>query len=165
MSDESRASATSVLFRLALGLTALSLWVYIPYRYATRSPRFEGFLGAGYATLFPLAAILALAAILVALRPSLLDRLAGSRAGRWALGGYGGLWLAMGVMCIPSLTATTAAAPLKGALATIHMSAQHVFLGLVAIGAAWRPDVVAGVALDRPKAAEPGVGVEETISG
>lgn len=165
MSEEDRASTKSILFRLALGLTGLSLWGYIPYRYATRPPAFEGFLGSAYATLFPLAAVLGLAAILAALRPSLFDRLEASAAGRGALGAYGGLWLAMGVMCIPSLSATTAAAPIKGAIATIHMSAQHVFLGLVALGAAWRPDVVASIALDRPARPSPRIETEDTVSG
>lgn len=135
--------------RLALVVTALSLWVYIPYRYLARPPRAEGFLGTVYAVLFPLAALLAWWAMVVAWRP---DRLAGlsrdaERAGRgdgpsvfrWLLGGYGGTWLAMGVVCVPSLAALAAVSPIQGLFSTVHMTAQHVFLGLVAMTAAWRP--------------------------
>lgn len=140
----------ATIFRIALAATALSLWAYIPYRYATRPPVMEGFLGTTYGILFPLAGLLALGAMLVAWRPALVERLAGRGAARSLLAGYGGVWIAMGLLCLPSLQATTAAAPLKGAIATIHMTAQHVFLGLAAVGAAWRPDVAASILLSRP---------------
>ncbi|MBW3660676.1 MAG: hypothetical protein KY397_03480 [Gemmatimonadetes bacterium] len=144
----------AILFRIALGATALSLWAYIPYRYATRPPGFEGFLGAGYAVLFPLAGLLALGALVAAWRPALVERLTDRGASRTLLGAYSAVWLAMGLLCVPSLQATSAVAPLKGALATIHMTAQHVFLGLAAVGAAWRPEVAASILLARPVTAE-----------
>ena len=158
----------AILFRLALGATALSLWAYIPYRYATRPPQLEGFLGIAYGILFPLAGLLALGALVVAWRPELLERLAGRDPARSLLGGYAVAWLAMGLLCIPSLQATTVAAPLKGAIATIHMTAQHVFLGLTAIAAAWRPEVVASILLARPipaETADEAPRLEESASG
>lgn len=139
-----------MLWRIALGATALSLWAYIPYRYATRPPGFEGVLGSAYAALFPVAALFALGALLVAHRPRRLDQVARSSALRWGVGVYGATWLAMGMLCVPSLTATAAVAPLKGAISMIHMTAQHVFLGLAAVGAAWRPEAVEGVLDGRP---------------
>lgn len=140
----------AILFRVALGLSALSLWAYIPYRYATRPPRLDGPLGTAYALLFPVAALLALAVLAGAWRPRLVDGLAGRRVSRAALGGYALTWLAMGLMCVPRLQAVAAGSPLKGAVSTIHMTAQHVFLGLTAAGAAWRPRVVASILLARP---------------
>lgn len=140
----------ATLFRIALGATALSLWAYIPYRYATRPPRLEGVVGIGYGVLFPLAALLALAALFAAWRPGLLDRLEGRPAGRAVLGAYGAVWLGMGLLCVPSLQATAASSPVEGALATIHMTAQHVCLGLAAAGAAWRPRVAGSILLGRP---------------
>lgn len=158
----------ATLFRVALAATALSLWAYIPYRYATRPPALEGFLGVVYGVLFPLAGLFALGALVVAWRPALIERLAGRGAARSLLGGYGAAWLAMGLLCLPSLQATTAAAPLKGAIATIHMTAQHAFLGLAAIGAAWRPGVVASILLSRPivsEGADEGARLEESAAG
>lgn len=139
----SRAARKGFLLRMAVSLTALSLWVYIPYRYAVRPPRPDGVLGTAYAILFPLAALLALGAILVAWRPDRLERLAGWS--RVAVGLYAGAWLLMGLLCIPSLSALAAKAPLRGALATAHMTAQHAFLGLTAVFAAWRPDAIGAV--------------------
>lgn len=164
MSQNTRSRISSILFRIALGATALSLWAYIPYRYATRPPRFEGFLGSGYAILFPMAAVFALGALVAALSPKWLDRASESKSARGILGAYGATWLAMGMLCIPSLTASAAVAPLKAAIATLHMSAQHVFLALTAVVFAWRPDVVAGVALDRPIEGEASE-VEQPIHG
>lgn len=135
---------SSTWIRIALGATALSLWAYIPYRYATRPPEPEGFVGIGYAVLFPLAGLLALVALIAAWKPASVRRLqAGSRGTRFALGGYGAVWLVMGLLCVSSLTAAAAASPVKGAVSMIHMTAQHVFLGLAAVAVAWRPDVAA----------------------
>lgn len=158
----------ATLFRVALGVVALSLWAYIPYRYATRPPGVEGVLGTAYTVLFPLAAVLALAALVAAWRPALVERLAARPWLRGALGAYGATWLVMGLMCVPSLQATAAAAPLKGTIATLHMTAQHVFLGLAAVGAAWRPAVAASILLARPvpaDAAGEAGRLEESASG
>lgn len=143
-------SVLGVVLRVAAGLTALSLVAYVPYRYAVRPPGFDGFLGSAYALLFPLSLLLAAGALWAAWRPNTLSGLAnGPARGRWALGVYGGLWVAMGLMCVPSLTAMAEAAPVKGLFSTIHMSAQHVFLGFGAVIAAWKPafvrDLLTGV--------------------
>lgn len=150
--------------RVAMIATAVSLWVYIPYRYAVRPPEAGGVLGTAYALLFPLAALLALWALAVAWRPDRLERLAGEAgpnvrdAGteavrdpfRWILGGYGGAWLLMGVSCVPGLAELAAASPVEGLFSTLHMTAQHVFLGLVAVTAAWRPEAVRSLLVGTP---------------
>ncbi|MFN2432313.1 MAG: hypothetical protein ABR599_05750 [Gemmatimonadota bacterium] len=138
----------SKLVRLALGAAAVSLLFYIPYRYAVRAPHFEGFLGSAYAVLFPLSGLLALAALAAAWRPQLVERIRCSDASgptRCALGVYGAGWVLTGLMCVSSFAALAAAAPLKGAFATLHMTTQHLFLGLAAVATALRPDVTAVV--------------------
>lgn len=158
MSDASGTARERVAggIRIALALTAVSLWIYVPYRYAVRPPEVGGVVGTGYAVLFPLSVVLALGALLVAWRPWLLGRLGASGGGsdalRWGLGAYGVAWLAMGVLCVPSLSALAAVSPVKGMLSTVHMSAQHVFLGIVAASAAWRPDAVLRLLVVRERA-------------
>lgn len=136
--------ALGILLRVVTGAAALSLVVYVPYRYATRPPEFEGFLGATYALLFPLALVLAVAALWVAWRPEAVRRVAGGEGGggsrlRWVFGVYGGLWVAMGLMCLPSLTDLAAISPIKGLFSTVHMTAQHVYLGFGAVAVAVWP--------------------------
>lgn len=150
MDSVSPRSTFAAILRWAAGLTALSLVVYVPYRYAVRPPGFEDFLGTAYALLFPLSLLLAAGTLWVASRPAAVSGLASAPSGgRWALGVYGGLWVAMGLMCVPSLTALAEVSPAKGLFSTIHMSAQHVFLGFGAVIAAWRPafvrDLLTGV--------------------
>ena len=140
------------ILRLALGLTGLSLWAYLPYRYLARPPAFEGFLGSAYALLFPLSALLALGALAVAWRPELLGRLGDTRLK--VVGAYGGAWLLMGFLCLPRLTALSATEPFKGALSTFHMTAQHVFLGALAMASAWRPAEVVAILLGRRRPVE-----------
>lgn len=154
---ERRKEITGRLLRLALAVTALSLWVYIPYRYMTRPPQLDGLIGTSYALLFPLAALLALWGFAAAWRPERLRRLAdGDDTGgpgtpfRWILGSYGAAWLVMGLFCVPSLSQLAAISPVKGLFSTIHMTAQHVFLGLVAVTAAWRPRVLMSLLLGAP---------------
>lgn len=57
------------------------------------------------------------------------------RAGR----AYAASWLVMGLACVPSLSALAAKSPMQGLFATLHMTAQHVFLGLVALTATRAP--------------------------
>jgi hypothetical protein len=159
--------ALGVVLRVAAGAAALSLFVYVPYRYAARPPEFGGFLGSTYALLFPLSLVLAAAALRVAWRPGGLARLgskreSGSGAWRWAIGLYGGSWLAMGLMCVPSLTALADVSPIQGLFATVHMTAQHVFLGFGAVAAAVRPAALEAV-LEGRRVAE--VGVESRERG
>lgn len=135
----------STILRVALALTSISLLFYVPYRYVTRAPEFGGFLGTGYALLFPLSALLALAALWAAWRPRVLGELGGSGGGRWMLGGYGGAWVLMGLMCLPSLTSLAAHSPVQGLFSSVHMTAQHVFLGFSAVAAAVDPAVARAV--------------------
>lgn len=146
-SSKSRSTRSAVL-RVLLALTAVSLFVYVPYRYVTRPPEFGGFLGTSYALLFPLSVLLAGLALQAAWRPRVLDRLESAgrgTAGRWGLGVYGGAWVLMGLMCVPSLTALAAHSPVEGLFATIHMTAQHVFLGFGALAVAVDPAVARAV--------------------
>lgn len=149
MNEHSSSPAVAATVRVVLALTAVSLLAYVPYRYVARPPRFDGFLGSAYALLFPLSILLAVAVLRVAWRPVSLAGLADgrrtARIGRWALGLYGGLWVTMGLMCIPSLTALAEVSPVKGLFATIHMSAQHVLLGFGSVVGAWKPELVGAI--------------------
>lgn len=135
------------VLRAAFALTALSLLFYVPYRYAVRPPEFGGVFGTGYALLFPLSAVLAVATLAAVWKPDLLRRLEGAGFGspRAALGLYGGTWVLMGLMCLPSLTALAAVSPVKGLFSTIHMTAQHVLLGFGAVAVAVDPGTAAGL--------------------
>lgn len=148
MSDPNDRPVLAVVLRSALVLTALSLFVYIPYRYVARPPELGGLFGTGYALLFPLSGVLAAAALAAAWRPGVLEALErGPGAGRdgshvllrGGLGAYGVTWMAMGLMCLPSLTALAAVSPVEGLFSGVHMTAQHVFLGAAAVGAAASP--------------------------
>lgn len=154
--------------RLAPALAAVSIWVYIPYRYLVRPPEAGGFLGTAYAFLFPLAAVLALGAWVVAARPGHLARLegdGGAEVARWVVGSYGAAWLVMGVACVPTLSHLAVVSPVKGLLSTFHMTAQHVFLGLLAVTAAWRPAAVRSMLTGLPAGGrEAEVPMEETAS-
>lgn len=143
MSDANSHPVRSAVLRVALALTAVSLVVYVPFRYVTRPPEFGGFLGTTYAVLFPLSLLLAGAAIWAAWRPGLLTELegAGGSMGRWILGVYGGSWVLTGLMCLPSLTSLAAHSPVEGLFASVHMTAQHVFLGFAAVATAVDPAV------------------------
>lgn len=135
------------VLRVLFALTALSLLFYVPYRYAVRPPEFGGVFGTGYALLFPLSAVLAVATLAAAWKPDLLRGLdgAGSGSRRAALGLYGGSWVLMGLMCLPTLTALAAVSPVEGLFATIHMTAQHVLLGFGAVAVAVDPSTAAGI--------------------
>lgn len=131
--------------RGVLALTALSLLLYVPYRYVVRPPEFGGVLDTGYALLFPLSALLAAATLAAAWRPGLLRRLDGASGWRVGLGAYGGSWVLMGLMCLPSLTSLAAISPVAGLFSTVHMTAQHVLLGFGAVAVAVDPATTAGI--------------------
>ena len=117
-----RRLVTPTLFRIGLFAVALSLAAYIPYKYATELHAITGL----YAFLFPFSAVLAVAGIVLALRPkSACDCTTMTRVG---MGGVAVLWLATGVMCGGSLAQSVAAAPVSGLFATFHMAVQHIFL-------------------------------------
>lgn len=143
----------SFLFRLALGAAAISLVAYVPYRYAVRPPRLHGIMMSGYTILFPLAAILAIAALVVAARPATVEALGRAPAGlRAALAVFGLAWLVVGMACTPRMAMRAGAEPLVWGIAILQMTAQHVLLGLAAAAAAWRPDAVAALLLGHPPA-------------
>ena len=111
-------------FRFLVLAAAASLAVYIPFKYATQLHAIDGI----YAFLFPLSSLVALAGLALAWKPAL-----GLRIPLWLRAGTSVIavgWIATGVLCIPSLTRTTMAAPLAGLFATFHMTAQHIFLSL-----------------------------------
>lgn len=110
------------IFRIGLFAAAMSLAAYIPYKYATELHAITGL----YAFLFPFSAILAVAGIVLSLRPkSACDCSTMTRVG---MGSVAVLWLATGVMCGGSLAESVAAAPVSGLFATFHMVVQHIFL-------------------------------------
>lgn len=124
------------VFRIALFAAAASLAAYILYKYATQLHALEGF----YAFLFPLSGVLALAGIIVAIRPrSACDCGVGIRAG---VGALALLWMGTGLLCVPSLMEYIARSPLGGLFAFFHMTVQHVFLSLSLLAFAFFPKEV-----------------------
>ena len=117
-------SGSWLAFRAVMLVTAASLAIYIPYKYATQLHAIDGL----YAVLFPLSSVLAIAGVALGVRPALAFRL--PTPARAAVGAIAGSWLMTGVLCIPSLTETTLEAPAAGLFATFHMLAQHVVLSL-----------------------------------
>ena len=137
MTRSRRFQIVGVLFRVALFAAAASLAAYIPYKYATQLHAVQGF----YAFVFPLSALLAMAGIVAAVSPTkACDCGTTVRSGVAALSV---LWLATGVMCVGTLTATVIADSLHGSIATFHMIAQHVFLSLALIAFATMPSRMA----------------------
>ncbi len=136
-------SATLAL-RVALFAVAASLALYIPYKYATHLHAIEGL----YALLFPLSGVLALAGIVLAVKPQ--TGCGCSEPMRAGVGVVAGLWMGTGLLCVPTLAATVQASPLGGMLATFHMLAQHVFLSSVllafAIAPSWTARTLGGTA-------------------
>ncbi len=125
------------LFRAALFAAAASLAAYIPYKYATQLHAISGF----YAFLFPLSSLLAVAGMLLAVKPAkACDCGVTMRSGIAALSV---LWLATGVMCVGTLTDAVVKDPVHGSIATFHMVAQHVFLSISLIAFAWMPERMA----------------------
>ena len=152
-----RARRTRVLgglFRVALFAAAASLAAYIPYKYATQLHAVSGF----YAFLFPLSALLAVAGIVLAVKPGkACDCGTTIRSGVAALSV---LWLATGAMCVGALTDAVMEHPLHGSIASFHMLVQHVFLSLALIAFTVRPGRMAsalGIASAPPRRAGPGV--------
>jgi len=125
-----------VAARLALLAAAVSLACFVPFRYATDPPPFGGL----YGYLFPLSGLIALVGIALAMRPGLVFRM--PLAARAAVAGLGAAWMATGLFCLSSLTATTMTMPLPGLFATFHMLVQHVFITLAVGGFALAPGAV-----------------------
>jgi len=125
-----------VAARLALLAASVSLACFVPFRYATSPPPFGGL----YGYLFPLSGLIALVGIALAMRPGLVFRM--PLAARAAVAGLGAAWMATGLFCLSSLTATTMTMPLPGLFATFHMLVQHVFITLAVGGFALAPGAV-----------------------
>ena len=134
-----RISVTRTMFRIALFGAALSLAAYIPYKYATQLHAITGL----YAFLFPLASVLAAAGIVLAMRPSKACDC--STVVRSGVGAVAALWMATGVLCMPSLMEATSALPASGMFATFHMLVQHVFLSLSILAFAFAPRTMAKI--------------------
>lgn len=134
MSRQLDQPAYALVFRLALFLSAISLAAYIPYKYATQLHAITGI----YAFLFPLSGVLALAGIVVAVKPeTACDCGVPMRAG---VGAVALLWMATGVLCVKSLAVGVMNDPLQGSIATVHMLAQHVLLSLSLLAFAFFPE-------------------------
>lgn len=136
-----------ITFRIMLFAAAASLAVYIPYKYATQLHAIQGM----YAFLFPLSAVLAAAGIVLALKPGMACQC--STAARAGVAAVAGLWMATGVLCVPSLMASIVNSPAGGLFATFHMLAQHVFLSLSILAFAFAPQAfpaMFGVAVSAP---------------
>lgn len=111
-----------LMLRVLLFFSAFSLALFIPYKYATQLHAVEGI----YAFLFPLSSVLAVGGMIFAIKPQWSHKVP-----RWLAAGLaalGSVWIATGILCIPSLMKTTLSAPLLGLFATFHMTAQHIFL-------------------------------------
>lgn len=141
MSDVIRASShswyVSTSLRLGLFVIAVSLAAYIPYKYISQLHATEGL----YAFMFPLSGILALAGIILAVRPQMACDC--SEPVRSGVGILAGLWMITGVMCASSLAAMIAQAPAAGLFATFQMTAQHIVLSGALIAFAFAPQRMA----------------------
>lgn len=133
------------LLRVALFVAAASLAAYIPYKYATQLHAVQGF----YAFLFPLSALLAVAGMIVAVKPGKACDCGTTM--RTGVGALSVLWLATGVMCVGSLTEAVIEHPLHGSIASFHMLAQHVFLSIMLVAFALNPQRMAGLFGARPE--------------
>ena len=121
------------ILRAGLFLIAFSLALYIPFKYATQLHAITGL----YAFLFPLSGLLALAGMVLSVKPQAACDCSGTiRTGGGVLAG---LWMATGLMCIPSLTETVRVMPLGGAFAMFHMLTQHVVLPMAILAFAFSP--------------------------
>ena len=133
----SQRSIAALLFRIVLFAAGATLAAYIPFKYATQLHAVTGL----YAFLFPLSSILALAGMVLAIRPQ--TGCDCSTIVRTGAGGLAILWLATGLLCVPSLTEMTLKSPAGGAIASGHMLLQHVFLSLSVLAFALLPRLMA----------------------
>jgi len=81
-----------------------------------------------YAFLFPLSGFLALAGMILAVRPKACGCSVGIRSG---IAGLSLLWMGTGMLCVGMLTKTILLSPSWGVIfAAFHLTSQHVFLSL-----------------------------------
>ena len=130
-------SIAALLFRIVLFAAGATLAAYIPFKYVTQLHAVTGI----YAFLFPLSSLLALAGMVLAIRPQ--TGCDCSTIVRTGAGGLAILWLATGLLCIPSLAETMLESPAGGAIASGHMLLQHIFLSLSILAFAVMPRMMA----------------------
>ncbi len=136
-SAQARRDLTPLVLRAILFLSAATLALYIPFKYATQLHAVTGL----YAILFPLSGLLAVGGMLLAVKPqAACDCSAMTRIGGGALAA---LWMATGLMCTASLTEMFREIPIGGTVAMIHMLAQHVVLSMAILTFAIAPQQTA----------------------
>lgn len=122
-----------IVYRLVMFAAAASLALYIPYKYATQLHAVSGL----YAFLFPLSGVLAVAGIVLAVRPELAFRT--PLVLRAVVGAVAVGWLATGLLCAKSLTLGILENPGPGLFAAFHMVVQHVVLSFQVAALALAP--------------------------
>lgn len=131
------------IFRGTLMVAAVTLAIYIPYKYATQLHAVTGL----YAFLFPMSGLLALAGITLAWKPTL-----GCSCGMPLRAGFGSisvLWLCTGLLCVSSLASGVMNDPVQGSIAVGHMVLQHIILTFSLLAFVLFPDgVVRWLGLD-----------------
>jgi len=132
-SAKARRDLAPFVLRAILFLSAATLALYIPFKYATQLHAVTGL----YAILFPLSGLLAMSGMVLAVKPeAACDCSAMTRIGG---GGLAVSWMATGLMCTASLTEMVSEVPLGGTVAMVHMLAQHVVLSMAILGFAIAP--------------------------
>lgn len=121
------------VYRWVMFAAAASLAAYIPYKYATKLHAIEGL----YAFLFPLSSVLAIAGIVLAIRPGLVFRV--PLLPRAVVGAVAVGWMATGMLCAKSLTLGVIENPGPGTFAVFHMLVQHVVLSVQVAALALAP--------------------------
>ena len=124
MNCEARKCRRWRVFRSLLFIAGLTLLAYVPYKMIHQPEAMVGL----YGILFPSSAVLALAAMLYAWKPSLAHR-----TSLWLslpMGLLAAGWLTTGFECIPTLTRAVMTHPLGGLFATFHMALQHVVVSI-----------------------------------
>ncbi len=128
-----RRDVTPLVLRAILFLSAATLALYIPFKYATQLHAITGL----YAFLFPLSGLLAAGGLVLAVKPEVACDC--STAMRIGGGGLAFGWMATGLMCTASLTEMIREMPLGGSIAMVHMLAQHVVLSMAIFALAVAP--------------------------
>ena len=132
-SSAPRLDTMAIFLRVILFLSAATLALYIPFKYATQLHAATGI----YAFLFPLSGLLAIAGITLSVKPRTAcdcSTMTRGGAGVLAVG-----WMVTGLLCISSLSAMVREMPLGGTIAMVHMLAQHVVLSMAILAFAIWP--------------------------
>ena len=134
MAQERKLSSIGpMIFRIALFASAVTLAIYIPYKYATQYHAMSGL----YAFLFPLSIVLVLAGIVLAVKPQTSCNC--GMVTRSGVASIAVVWIATGLLCAPLLLRMMEQSVWGGTIATIHMSVQHIFLSSVILAFAFAP--------------------------